>query len=204
MARTSNDTVPSSYEELYRLFIHDSDSLCRNIIRKMMPYADDHELATLPMDVWERCVNHDVLKSFDPAKANFGGVIYFVTRSVVSNHLSEKSREPSTGLSAGSLSNGGEDAEFEPGTYDINKIVQGSNPDVARGVEAAQVIEKLIKWAEGLCENARNVRDAKLVLLIDLLAQEYTPNEAAQKLGVSPSTVLSWTQVIQRQAREFI
>ncbi len=129
-----NDVIPKDYEELYLHYIAGTmtrPSLCQQIIRTMTKgNATEEEREVLSHDVFTRCLEKDILKVFDPSKANFGGVIFFVTRSIVVNYLSRKARNPLGNLRAGTLveSSGGDEESFEPGVYSLDAMFSSPTP----------------------------------------------------------------------------
>jgi len=203
---TTNNYVPKDYEDLYRYYIigdGGGSSLCDKLIRSMLPYGTPDEKETLTHDVFLRCMERNVLAVFDPKKANFGGVIFFVTRTIVSNHLSKKSRSPLTGLYGGSLTETDpEDGLFEPGTYSLDRLVETEQPSFVDGLEFKETLQELFDWAEILYKKPRHKRDESLFPLLGLLVQEYDPKECGKELGVTTSTVHNWLGVIRGKLRE--
>lgn len=206
MARKSdprNNYVPRDYADLYGYYIEGDSSLCAKLIRSMMPYADDDERETLAHDVFARILEKDLITTFDPSKANFGGVIFFVTRTIVSNHLGRKSRNPVTGLKGGTLStNEPEDGEFEPGAYSLTRLFGSPTPNYEDQFDARRALTALFDWAKDLYEHPRHKRDESLYPLLQLVAEERDTKECAEELGVTPSTIGNWMGVLRTQLRE--
>lgn len=207
MSRTSrstkNDYVPTDYDDLVKYYITGEKSLCCSIIRTMMPHATPDELLELPQAVAERCVAKKVISLYDSTKANFGGVIYFVTRSIVSNHLDRKSRNPLTGLNGGYLSSSDpDDGTFEPGVYSLDRLFGSPTPDYDNQIDARSILSDLFSWARELHEAPRHKRDESLYPMLQLMAEEQDAKEMAPKLGVTTSTIANWTQVIRQKAVE--
>jgi len=212
MARTRdansnpNNFIPKSYEELYRYYILGDgrgNSLACQLIRKFVPYATQDESQSLLHDVFLRCFEKKVLDLFDPTKANFGGVIFFVTRSICVNHLDRKTRNPLTGLNGGTLTNADpEDQVFEPGVYSLDKIFGTEAPNYEEEMEARSVVEQLFAWAKSLYEKPAHKRDASLYPLLQMLAIQREPDECSKELGVTVSTIHNWLTVLRQKTRE--
>lgn len=198
-----NHYIPSDYEDLYRYYIQGNGSLCMQIIRHMMPHATPDELETLPCDVYARIQEKDMLKVFNPDKANFGGVIFFVTRTIVCNHLDRKGRNPLTGLNGGSLAtNEPDEGEFEPGCYSLSRLFGAPAPNYEAQFDAREIIERLLSWSKALFENPRHKRDESLYPLLAMIAEEAEAADCAEKLGVTTSTISNWMGVIREKALE--
>lgn len=203
-----NNYIPKDYQDLYQYYVigkGNGNSLTHQLIRGFLPYATDDEKETLAHDVFLRCLEKDMLKVFDATKANFGGVIFFVTRTICSNHLSRKSRTPLTGLNGGSLATSDpEDGEFEPGTYNMDRIFGSAIPEVEKEMDAKALVGQLMAWAKELYDTPRHKRDRSLYPLLVLVANQASPEECGEELGVTKSTISNWMKVIQEQARELM
>lgn len=203
-----NSYVPKDYEDLYRYYIigdGHGNSLCAAIIRKMMPHATPDETETLKHDVFVRLVQYDMIERFDPKKANFGGVIYFTARTVVSNHLNKKQRTPLTGLNGGSLveeSPTDEGEEFEPGVYSLNRMFGGETPNYEVQMDAKSLVTQLTSWAKAKYENPQHKRDESLYPLLSLLAEQRNAKECGKELGVTSSTIYNWIYVLREKLQE--
>lgn len=221
--QSRNDYIPSDYEDLYRYYIlgdGHGNSLVQQIIRKMMPYSDLDERETLSHEVFLRCIEKDVIVTggsssssrakelgktgkFEPSKANFGGVMFFVTRTVVTGHLSKKSRNPLTGLNGGSLaSKDMEDDVFEPGVYSLDRLFGTDAPNYEEQMYARKLLGELIDWAKCLYDNPRHKRDESLYPLINLLSDQHDAKECGAQLGVTPSTISNWMEVLRKKLHE--
>lgn len=202
----ANNYVPKDYADLYQYyFVGDGrgNSLVCKLIRSMMSHATEEEKEILMQDIFLRIMDKDQLRVFDPTKANFGGVIFYVSRSIIVNHLDRKGRNPLTGLCAGSLrETDPEDGEFEPGVYSLDRLFGSVEPDRAAAYDAEKLISGLQNWARGLYEKPAHKRDASLFPLIGMLAEGYDPKECGQKLGVTPSTISNWMGIIRQKAKE--
>jgi hypothetical protein len=198
-----NNYVPTDYNDLYRYYIEGPGSLCSQLIRSKMPHATEDELRELPQQVALRCVEKDVIKIFDPAQANFGGVIYFVTRTIVVNHLDRKGRNPLTGLNGGSLATSEpEDDDFEPGAYSLTRLFPTPAPNHEAQLDARALLEELLAKCKALYDKPRHKRDESLYPLLLLLAEEQDPKEMAPQLGVSTSTISNWLAVLKTMAND--
>lgn len=201
-----NNYVPTDYEDLYRYYIAGDgygNSLCHKIIRSILSHSTEDERETLAHDVFERLMKSRMLEKFDPEKANFGGVVFFVTRSIVVNHLDRKGRLPLTGLNGGSLVVCDPDEEtFEPGVYNLERLFSADVPDAGDALDACQVVQSLVQWAKTLYDKPAHRRDASLYPLIGLLSEGYNPKECGQELGVTPSTVHNWLVVLREKVVE--
>jgi len=197
----ANNYIPKDYEDLYLYYIHgdgNGNSLCHKIIRSILSHSTQDERETLAHDVFERIMKSGMLEKFDPNKANFGGVIFFVTRSIVVNHLDRKGRTPLTGLNGGSLViTDPDDETFEPGVYNLERLFQADIPDAGHALDASTTVENLIIWAKKLHDKPAHKRDASLYPLLGLLHEGFNPKECGQELGVTPSTIHNWLQVLK-------
>lgn len=202
--------VPTNYEDLYLHYIVDDQrgqSLCSQLLRWMMPYATPDERETLRHDVFLRMQEKDIIGIYDPSKANFGGTVYFVTRTVVAHHLDKKSRNPITGLKAGSLTeNDPHEDGFEPGCYHLDKIFETAAPNYENEIDAKRLVGKLFDWARNLHEQNQHraadpkyKRDASMLPLLEMMIEEREPKECAEVLGVSTSTVSNWIIHLKQQ-----
>jgi len=197
----ANNYIPKDYEDLYLYYIHgdgNGNSLCHKIIRSILSHSTQDERETLAHDVFERIMKSNMLEKFDENKANFGGVIFFVTRSIVVNHLDRKGRTPLTGLNGGSLVvTDPDDETFEPGVYNLERLFQADVPDAGNALDASTLVENLIIWAKQLHDAPAHKRDASLYPLLGLLREGFNPKECGQELGVTPSTIHNWLQVLK-------
>lgn len=203
---TSNNYVPKDYSDLYQYyFVGDGkgNSLVCKLIRSMLKHATEEEKEILTQDIFLRILDKDQLNVFDETKGNFGGVIYYVTRSIISNHLDRKGRNPLTGLCAGSLSETDpEDGEFEPGVYSLDRLFGSSDLDRASAYDAETLIGQLQQWAKALYYRPSHKRDESLYPLIGMLAEGYDPKECGVALGVTPSTISNWMGIIRKKAQD--
>ena len=203
----ANNYIPKNYEDLYLYYIHGDgrgNSLCHKIIRSILSHSTDDERETLAHDVFERILKSGMLEKFDENKANFGGVIFFVTRSIVVNHLDRKGRTPLTGLNGGSLVITDPDEEaFEPGVYNLERLFQADVPDTGDAIDASAMVENLVIWTKRLYDKPAHKRDASLYPLLGLLREGCNPKECGEELGVTPSTVHNWLTVLKEKALEF-
>jgi len=197
----STTFVPSSYQELHTHYVAGRDSLVSRLVRNFLRYGTQEEFEDLTQDVFLRCMDKDVLKIYDPEKANFGGVIYFVTRTVVANYLDSKSRNPLGQLRAGSLvDTDPEDGVFEIGTYSLDRLFGNDAPDMEGRIHATRVIKALKDWARGLYETPRHKRDRSLLPLLECLEEGMKPRDIAPKLRVTASTISNWISELRNQA----
>lgn len=204
--KSPNDYIPTDYEDLYRYYIMGDghgNSLCHKLIRHLLPYADQDERDTLAHDTFLRLMDKDMIAKFDPSKANFGGVIFFVTRTICTNHLSKKSRNPLTGLHGGSLATkDAEDEVFEPGVYSLDRLFGTDAPQYEEQMHAKLLLGELTAWAKTLFDNPRHKRDRSLYPLIGLLREQYDARDCGKELGVTPSTISNWMEVLRKQLHE--
>jgi len=194
--RLESDFVPSSYDELYTHYIlgPESDSFCKKLIRSFLPFAEPDEVDSFAHDVFLRCVTHRMIERFNPEKANFGGVIFFVTRTVCCNHLNKKSRDPLGGLSVKALIDQTEDGETN--LWDLECIVtecRGADQD------AKDLVKRLMDRLDLLEIEEPSVRSKSLKILLDLLYQGYDIKECADRLGVTKSTIYNWLGFLRKE-----
>lgn len=192
------DFVPANYEELYNHYVVGvgGKSIVRTLVRTFMTHGTEEEMETLTQDVFLRCMDKKVIEGYDSTKANFGGVIYFVTRSICVNHLDRKSRDPVGGLYGGSLTvQDPEDGTFTPGVWNIDRFM-AAGQDVAKEYESKDQISQLVAFATKAKAAPKNKRDESLLPLLSLLAEEYSPQECAEKLKVTTTTVSNWMKYL--------
>jgi DNA-directed RNA polymerase specialized sigma24 family protein len=210
-ANAKNNYVPTDYADFYLYYIQGSghgNSLCHQIIRSMMPYADQQEREDLAHNVFLRAYEKKILDVFDPTKSNFGGVIFFLTRTVVVNHLGRKSRNPITGLKAGTLVDGDAESEtFEPGVYHLDRLFLSESPDPGDRMDLQSLFNHLVDRCKQLQEQAhptayRDTRKRSLLPLLELLIRECEPDECGAQLGVTASTIANWLVVLQEMVEE--
>jgi len=210
---TKNDYIPRDYEDLYRYYIlgaGNGNSLTHQIIRSMIPYSDQDERETLAHDIFLRLYEKKMLDVFDPEKSNFGGVIFFVTRTIVVNHLNRKGRNPITGLKGGSLTDADPDPEgeaFEPGVYHLDRLFVTETADPGEAMYLRKLFELVTEKCKQLKEEAhptayRDTRNRSLLPLLELLMLECDPDECGEKLGVTASTIHNWLSVLRGMAEE--
>lgn len=201
-----NDFIPQNYDELYRYYILGDgrgNSLVQKLMRSMLKHSTEDERETLAQDIMVRIIDKKLLEVFDPTKANFGGLVFFVTRTVVCNHLSRKSRNPLTGLKGGSLvQSDPEDGQFEPGMWSLDRLFAPDEVDVGSQIDAARLVKRLVTWADRLAANPAHLRDASLRKLLGLLMEGHDARECGEKLGVTPSTVHNWLNVLRVKTTE--
>jgi hypothetical protein len=201
-----NNYIPRDYQDLYCHYIlgpFPGGSLCAKLIRHFLPYATPDEKETLLHDVFLRIMEKEMLKVFDPTKANFGGVIFFVTRTICTNHLNRKSRSPLGNLRGGSLVERDlEDGVFEPGVYSLDRIFGTEAPRNEEHLYAKRVLGELVSWTKTLYDTPRHKRDQSLFPLLNLLAEQRDPKECGVALGVTASTIANWMKVLKERAKE--
>lgn len=194
------DFVPANYEELFNHYVagtnNGGSSIVRTLVRTFMTHGTDDEMETLTQDVFLRCLDKKVIEGYNPEKANFGGVIYFVTRSVCANYLDRKSRDPISGLYGGSLvSEDPEDGTFTPGTWNLERFSVPAQ-DIAKSYESHEQVQWLVDFARNASAKPRNKRDESLLPLLNLLMEEFTPQECAEQLKVTTTTVTNWMKYL--------
>lgn len=191
--KRSNQFVPANYEEFYTYYVMGSDSLVNSLIRSIMPYSTVEEREDLAHGVIVRAMEHRMIERYDPTKANFGGVVFFVTRSVITHHLHHKEHNVLT--NAHTLTN--TDAEeFEVGSYSIERMF---GTDSTKAYEASSSLDAVVKFAKECEARAANKRDRSILPLVQLMAAGYDSKECAERLGVQPSTISNWTAFIRSQ-----
>lgn len=197
-----NAFVPETNEQLYIHYIlgRGGESLTKSLVRHFIPYLTEDEQEALTHDVFVRCMEKEVIKKYDPTKANFGGVIFFVTRTICLNFKDRRTRNPMTGLSAGTIDTTKLDMEFEPGILRLDSIFS-KEPDVSEvGIDTQRFLNSMFEWARSLSETGQNKRDKSLFLLLGLMAQQLEPKECAPLLGVTTSTIHNWMGFIKSHA----
>lgn len=198
------DYVPTSYADLYAYYfaVKNGRSLVGTLIKGLMKHATPDEFEVLAQDTFTRMMEHKILEKFDASKANFGGAVYFTTRSVCVNYLDRKGRDPIGALNAGTVVESREDGEFERGVYALDSMDEGQDLEGSR--EATDFLGKLAAKLEALAKNPANTRDRNLIKVLELLAKEKTPSEIAEELGVTKTTVANWTAYIQQLAKQLV
>lgn len=194
---SQNNFVPKDYEELYTHYVAARDSLARNLIHHFVPFAAPEDREDLAQGVLLRCMEKDVLSVFDPSKANFGGVIFFVTRTVCCNFLDKRSRNPLTGLNGGTLVESAD--EFEPGQYVLENVFGMVNPATSEEkLDAQAKVERLFDFARTALRVNASKRDRSLLPTVEMLLDGYQPKEIAVKLDVTSSTVYNWIETLKQ------
>jgi len=201
-----NNYIPKDYEDLYRYYVMGDghgNSLTHRLVRKFLPHATDDERETLAQDVLVRAIEKDMLKVFDPTKANFGGVIFFLCRTICVNHLARKGRNPITGLKGGSLVEKDPETEvFEPGVYSLDRLFASEDPNLEGKMETSAIVEELFTICKELFTNPRHKRDQSLYPLLQLLFTQHDVKECGEKLNVTPSTIHNWLGILKEMVTE--
>lgn len=206
--RASNNYVPTDYEDLYKYYIvgQNGQSLAKSIVYKFLPYATQDEVEHLLSDIFHRILEKEILWIFDPNKANFGGAIYFVSRTICVNYLSRKGRDPLGQLRAGSLVETDTESDLETftrGVYAMDRTVGADpSPDPESRLFYREFLSQLENWAYGLYQSPRHKRDASLYPLLKKLEEDRDYEECASDLGVTVSTIRNWVGEIRRAALE--
>lgn len=197
-----NSFIPKSYEELYLHYVvgRSGESLTKSLVRHFIPYLAEDEQEALTHDVFVRCMEKDVISIHDPSKANFGGVIFFVTRTVCLNFLDRRTRNPVTGLSKGTIDTTKVELDFEPGVLKLD-LLFNKPPDMSEArIDRERFLRKLFDWAKDLELKAMNKRDKNIYNLLGLMMEQVEPKECAPLLGVTPSTIHNWMSFIRIHA----
>lgn len=198
-----NKFVPTTYEELYLHYFvgKNGSSLAKMLVRQFMPFAGKEEAEDLEAAAFLRLKDFDILTKFDPKKANFGGTIYFAIRSVCANHLAKKSRDPISGLCAGSLVEVSEEGEeFVKGSYRMDAIEAEYGAINEEAIDAKDQVSKLMSKLEIREKKGATVRDRGLKKLAELLMEGYDVKEAAEILEVGTSTIHNWLKCLRETA----
>jgi len=204
MPDLENSYVPSSYEDLYTYYIvgRTGNSLCKSLLRQKLPYTDESERESLLHDVFLRIMEHRMLERFDPAQSNFGGVIFFVTRTVIVNHLDRRTRNPLSGLKGGTIDFSGPGEDFEPGVIKLDKVFSTSPAVSENAMDRDRRLQRIFDYARERFNKKESVRDTNLLTLLKLLLEEHEPKECAIPLGVTPSTIYNWIAHLRLVAAE--
>jgi len=191
--------IPKTYEELYTHYIAGSGhaSFCKKLVRNFLPYVEVEEVDNFAHDVFLRCVQHKVIEKYDSTKANFGGVLFFVTKTICCTYLSKKTRDPIGGLRVGSLVEASVEGSKE---ITLESLVVDEHEDLKH--EAKDLVEKLTMKVDSIADLGRSTRDKKLKELLGLLFEGYTVEECAAELRVTKSTVYNWLGYLKRLLEE--
>jgi DNA-directed RNA polymerase specialized sigma24 family protein len=200
-----NNFIPETYEQMFsHYFIGDGNgnSLAASTLKKFLPFADQDEVQVLLQDSILKAMKCRVIEKFDPEKANFGGAVFFVVRSICVNHLKRKSRNPVTGLSAGSLVEASSDSDegFTAGEWNLDHVFPAKNDDPEGSFDARSIVEKLTIWTKQMMDAPSHKRDECLHPLLALLAEGRDPKECSEELGVTVSTIHNWRQELKEMA----
>lgn len=191
----TNIAVPADYDELYRLHFMPRNSFVRSILRRRMPLSSPDDIEDMMMEIIERCIRFDIITRFDPTKANFGGMIFNVIRSVSSNWTARVKRDPVTGLRNNAI--------LDKSPDDDSKVVALDNlfrdERLGSSFEFSDRIRSLLEWAESCVRRNENKRDRSMVDFVNLLIEGYTPQEIAEKLGVTASTIHNWRTFVREE-----
>lgn len=195
--------IPTDYEDLYVHYFMDAPgkpALAKTLIRRFLPYAQDDEREALLHDTYTRLLEFQILKKFDPAKANFGGAIFFAVRSVCTKWLDQRTRSPLGKLRAGSLTEATDD--FEPGLYRLEAIFGTDGIDVE--YPARQAVARLMEFAQAALQRGRTTRDKCLLPTLQMLAVGMEPEEIAPRMGVADSTIRNWIAYLRAETRVLV
>jgi len=206
MTKPDHSYVPENYDDLYRHYMTDQfgPSLTHQLVRHFVPFGHIDEWDALVHDIFERCMTKDMITVFDPDKANFGGVIYFVTRSVCVNYLSRNSRNPLGELRGGSIQETSEEDEFVAGTYQLDRILQDDTTDIELTVERAEAFGFLLGWAENLAAKPKSKRDRSILPMLKMILDIGPDVEyLSEALGVTTSTIHNWLSFVRTKATDF-
>jgi len=182
--------VPRSYAEMYAHYFQGSDSLALSIAKKFCRYSTDDQIEGFVHDAFERGMKGRVLEGYNPEKANFGGVVYFLVRSICVNYLRGKGRDVQSQARSLTLTVAGNE-EFSCLDFTSEEEVKGSSL-VEERVVAEMTVADLEEKTRALSEQGTNKRDKSLYKVVVFLKQGYTPKEVAAELGVTPTTVSNW------------
>lgn len=191
--KVNQSYIPSSYEDLYLHYFADKVSLGRQLVRHFIKFTDAEEFEDLVNDSFTRMIGNRILEKFNPEKANFGGAVFFCVRSACVNHLSRRSREPLTGLRGGSIVED-LDSDVPSHTYalSLGMYLESKAPSIEGVLIAEQEVSILRAYVKRRKEKNQNKRDRCISDLVDLLYEGYTELEAAEKLGVTLTTIRNW------------
>lgn len=199
-----NAFIPDDYDQLYDHYVigeGGGDSLIHMLIRHFVRHATEDERETLAQDVVLRCIEKDVLKLFDPMKANFGGMIFVVARTVCLRFLDRKGREPLTGLYGGTLQDRSRDEDdFEPGVWNLDQLFLSTDQSaVEEEIDVRRFRVKLQNYLEMVKNRAMNRRDRELPRLVELAELGMSPQEMAKELKVTVSTIHNWREYLKKE-----
>jgi len=202
-----NNYVPKDYDDLYRYYMTDeyAPSLAHKLVRHFVPFGHTEEWDTLVNDAFVRCMEKDMLKVFNPEKANFGGVIFFVTRTICVNYLSKNSRNPLGELRGGSIQETSEEDEFVVGTYQLDRILEeDGQQDIELTVERAEIFGHLLGWAENLAAKPKSKRDRSISPMLETILDVGPDVEfLSEKFGVTTSTIHNWLGFVREKSLDF-
>lgn len=199
--------VPTSYDDLYRSYfmrVGGAPSLAEIILRRFYKTARPAQMEEMVHEAFIRMLRFKALEKFDPSKSNFGGMVFVAARTVAINGMDRTGRDPLGNLCGGYLENKTDDDIFEPGVYSLEKCLGSSDPSPEEGIFSRKILNSLLSWAKQLYDNPRHKRDSSLYPLIQLLAEENTPQECAAILEVTPSTIHNWRNFIAEKAEELL
>lgn len=189
--------VPRDYEDLYQHYIvGNGSSLGQVLVRRFVPGESIETKEDLLHDVYVRMVKKDVLKLFDHTKSNFGGVVYFVTRTVCVNYLKKKFHDPITNLKSASLEETSPETEGikEKGVMYLDRMESespGADALIA-AIDAERAVRRLRKEVRLVSGARGKARATRLYRLMDYLIDGCTIKECAEKEGVTVSTIYNW------------
>jgi len=181
--------VPNTTEEMCEHYFLGQDSPAASIIRTMMCHGTAEEQEDLLQAACLRAIEHNIIAKYDGEKGNFGGLVYVCVRSVVSNHLGKKSRNPVTGLCAGSIVEN--DEEFEMGQFQLSRVF-AVDSRIDESLTAGKKLGGLYQYCKDRFAKPAHKRDRSLLPLFEMLALGEEPKDCAPKLGVTLSTVHNW------------
>jgi len=198
----SGEYIPRDYEDLYKAYMRGPGSLAGTLVRKFTPGDKQEVREELVHDVFLRLMEKDMLRVFDRAKANFGGVIYFVTRTVCINYLKHRMRDP-LGARRGPTIVEEQDLENrEVGEVALDKIVlDETTPE--RAVGSREQVERLRARLTNTFRGKRQeFRRVGMVAVLECLGRGDSIEEISEELGVTGSTVRNWVGLLRELLEE--
>ena len=209
MTKADHNYVPTDYDDLYRHYMTDEfgPSLTHQLVRHFIPFGKQDEWDDLVNEVFLRIMDKKQLEKFDPNKANFGGVIFYVSRSICVNYLSRNSRNPLGELRGGSLQETSEEEEFVQGTYQLDRILAADQQEdeIEISMEWAEAYQNLLDWAGNLAAKPKSKRDRSILPMLQMILDVGPDVDAlSEALGVTTSTIHNWLTYVREKSADFV
>lgn len=183
--------VPSDYGVMHRMYFAGTHCLAYRLAARLVPHGTSQDWEDLAAAAMTRAIQHKILEGYDASKANFGGVVYFLVRSVCVNYLRYRTHDPIGNLRRETVVHEeGEERDL------LLEVVDSKAPYVEDILTKEEVFRKVEEFSHTRTQIGANKRDRSVEELVGLIKLGAEPEECAQKLGVSIPTIKNWTNYL--------